>query len=76
MKIETGPYSRTLYVWNSVSAIFLYNLVTPAHSHNTMQLVFDIRGSFKCKLQNTGWAVYKTVIIKEKCIYLVEPTQY
>ena len=69
MKLQPDPYSRTLYVWNSVSAIFLYGLVTPAHSHNTMQLVFDIRNSFKCKLQNTDWGVYKSVIIKENAIH-------
>jgi AraC-like DNA-binding protein len=72
MKIVTSPYLKTLYVWNSVSATFFYGGVTPFHSHNTMQLVFDMRKTFKCRVQNTEWGVYKSVIIKENAIHQLD----
>ena len=69
MKIEKSPYAKTFYVWNSVSAIFFYGVVTPFHSHNTMQLVFAFKKTFKCRIHSTEWEVYKSVIIKENAIH-------
>jgi len=73
MKIETSPYSKTLYVWNSVSAIFFYGDITPPHNHNTLQVVFDIRKTFKCRLRHTPWEIYESVIIKENAIHQLDP---
>ncbi|MFT3910769.1 MAG: helix-turn-helix transcriptional regulator [Ferruginibacter sp.] len=73
MKIETSPHSKTLYIWNSVSAVFYYGGITPPHSHNTMQLVFDLGNGFRCKLANTGWETYKNAIIKENAIHQLDP---
>src|SRR5258706_6669805 len=72
MKIKTNPYSRTFYVLHSVSPIFFYDCVTPPHSHNTLQLVFDLRKTFKCRVQHSGWRVYKSVIIKENAIHQLD----
>jgi len=72
MKIETSPYSKTVYVWNSVSATFFYGVVTPPHSHNTMQFVFDLRKTFKCRVGNGEWGIYKSVIIKENAIHQLD----
>jgi AraC-like DNA-binding protein len=38
-----------------------------------MQLVFDIRNTFKCRIQYTEWGVYKSVIIKENVIHQLDP---
>src|SRR5258706_1595234 len=72
MNIEAIPYSRTFYVWNGVSAIFFYGYKTPPHSHNTVQLVFDLRKTFKCRVQNGEWAAYKSVITKENAIHQLD----
>lgn len=73
MKIDSTPYAKTLYVWNSVSAVFFYGDVTLPHSHNTMQLVFDIRKTFKCRLHDHEWGIYKSVLIKENAIHQLDP---
>jgi AraC-like DNA-binding protein len=72
MRIAQTPYKATLYVWNGVSAFFFSSRVTPFHSHNTMQLVFDIRKSFKCRTPDTAWQDYKSVIIKENAIHQLD----
>ncbi len=34
-----------------------------------MQLVFNVRKRFKCRLQNTEWGIYKSAIIRENAIH-------
>ena len=75
MKIDSKLYSKTFYVWTSVSAMFFYGGVTPFHSHNTLQLVFDLRKMFKCRIQNTGWELYKSVLIKEDAIHQLDTNE-
>jgi AraC-like DNA-binding protein len=72
MRIDTSPYSKTFYVWNSLSAVFFYDMVTPPHKHNTMQLIFDIRDVFKCRGQYTDWGIYKSAIIGENTIHQLD----
>jgi AraC-like DNA-binding protein len=72
MKLETNQYSKILYVWNSVSALFVYGGVTIPHSHSTMQLVFDIRDTFKCRINDMEWMEVKAVIIKENVIHQLD----
>jgi len=55
-----------------VSAVFYSSYFTPFHSHNTMQLIFDIRKKFKFRTQHAGWGVYKTLIIKENVIHQLD----
>jgi AraC-like DNA-binding protein len=34
-----------------------------------MQLIFDLRKKFKCRIQNGQWGIYKSLIIKENVIH-------
>ncbi|MFL5808254.1 MAG: helix-turn-helix domain-containing protein [Flavisolibacter sp.] len=72
MKKQASPYAPVFYAWNGVSAFFYYNNLTPFHSHNTLQLVFDLQDEFKCRLQNTPWQSYKAVAIKEDAIHQLD----
>ncbi|HEY2581658.1 MAG TPA: AraC family transcriptional regulator [Mucilaginibacter sp.] len=72
MRVERTPYTTTFYVWNCVSAIFYSSYVTPFHSHNTIQLIFDLRKNFKFRVKNGSWDVYKTLIIKENTIHQLD----
>ena len=69
---KENPYAKTLYLWNGVSAFFFSHVITPLHSHNTMQLVFDVRKNFKCRLSNTDWKIYKSLIIQENAIHQLD----
>lgn len=72
MRLENPPFTATLYIWNGVSAFFLYSNLTPFHSHNTLQLVFDIREKFKCRTPDTEWGLYKSIIIRENAIHRID----
>ncbi|HEY4324309.1 MAG TPA: AraC family transcriptional regulator [Mucilaginibacter sp.] len=72
MRVERTPYTTTFYVWNCVSAIFYSSYVTPFHSHNTLQLLFDLKKNFKCRIKDGSWGVYKTLIIKENIIHQLD----
>ncbi len=72
MRAERSPYTTTFYIWNYISAVFFSSCVTPFHSHNTMQLMFDIRKKFKFRVKNAGWGFYKTLIIKENVIHQLD----
>jgi AraC-like DNA-binding protein len=73
MKINASPYSKNLYVWNNISATFFYGGITPLHSHNTMQIAFDTRKQFGCKIQDSDWKLYESVIIRENAIHQLNP---
>jgi AraC-like DNA-binding protein len=72
MRIAQTPYNATLYIWNGVSAFFFSSRITPFHSHNTMQLVFDLRKTFKCRTPDTPWQDCKSIIIKENAIHQLD----
>ena len=72
MKKLSSAYAPVFYAWNGLSAFFYYNNLTPFHSHNTLQLVFDLQQEFKCRLQNTPWQSYKAVAIKEAAVHQLD----
>jgi AraC-like DNA-binding protein len=72
MKTIQSPSTSDLYLWNGVSAIFFSTSVTPFHSHNTLQIVFDIQSGFKFRLKNGLWKSYKNLIIKENVIHQLD----
>jgi hypothetical protein len=72
MKVIQSPSTSGLYLWNGVSAIFFSSSVTPMHSHNTLQIVFDIQSGFKFRLKNGLWKSYKNLIIKENVIHQLD----
>jgi len=75
MRKQASPYSNTLYIWNGVSAFFFSNAITPFHSHNTLQLVFDLRASFKCRIQNGKWQTFNSAVIKEEVIHQLDTNE-
>ena len=72
MKTIQSPSTSDLYLWNGVSAIFFSSSITPFHSHNTIQIVFDIQTGFKFRLKNGLWKSYKNLIIKENVIHQLD----
>ena len=72
MKVKEGPYTSNSYMWNGVSAIFFSSCVTIFHSHNTLQLIFDIQKEFKCRTKNGKWTAYKNLVIKENVIHQLD----
>lgn len=72
MKAIQSPSTSDLYLWNGVSAIFFSSSITPFHSHNTIQIVFDIQTGFKFRLKNGLWKSYKNLIIKENVIHQLD----
>ncbi|MFM9840574.1 MAG: helix-turn-helix domain-containing protein [Cyclobacteriaceae bacterium] len=72
MRSERRPYTTTLYIWNGVSAVFFSSCVTPFHSHDTIQLMFDLRDRFKFRIQSKEWGSYKSLIIKENTIHQLD----
>jgi AraC-like DNA-binding protein len=72
MKVTQSPNTSALYLWNGVSAIFFSSSITPFHSHNTLQVVFDIHTGFKLRLKNGLWKSYKNLIIKENVVHQLD----
>src|ERR1700744_5168082 len=72
MKAAIKPYRTDFYMWNGVSAIFFSSCITNIHSHNTMQIIVDIQGSFKCKINNGEWEQYKNLVIRENVIHQLD----
>jgi AraC-like DNA-binding protein len=66
------PYTSTFYMWNGMASIFYSSYLTPFHSHNTLQLVFDIQKDFRFRIQNGSWKTYKSLIIKENVIHQLD----
>ncbi len=59
-------------MWNGVSAIFFSSCITNIHSHNTMQIIVDIQGDFKCRIKNEEWKTYKNLIIRENIVHQLD----
>jgi len=75
MRIERTPFTSSFYVWEGVSAMFYSSHITPFHSHNTLQLVFDIQEKFKLRTTNSDWQDYKSLIIKDNTIHQLDTNQ-
>ena len=65
MKTDFSPFCSTLYFSKGTAAVFYSSDITPLHSHNTLQLVFDINGSFLFRTADTNWKKYRSLIIRE-----------
>ena len=72
MKHGMSPFTSFYYIWNESSAVFFSSSLTPLHSHNTMQLVFDIQNNFRFRLENGLWNNYKSLIIRENVIHQID----
>ena len=61
MKTDFSPFCSTLYFSKGTASVFYSADITPLHSHNTLQLVFDINGRFLFRTADTGWREYKSL---------------
>lgn len=66
MKNQTGNEGITsaLYIWNGMTAFWGTSFHTQPHSHNTLQLVFDIEKEFKIKDNSSDWNLFSAAIIR------------
>ena len=72
MKVIRAPYTTTHYLWDRMSAMFYSSYVTPFHSHNTMQLVFDLGKHFRFSTPATYWMSSKSLLIRENTIHRLD----
>jgi len=71
-KKTNRPSRSTLHKWSDTSAFFYSSYVTPLHSHNTMQLVFDTQNEFRFRVVDGPWQAYRTLLIKENVIHQLD----
>ena len=69
---DAGPSRSSLHKWNDASAFFYSSYVTPWHSHNTMQVVFDTQGAFRLRVENGSWQTYRALLIQENVIHQLD----
>lgn len=72
MKHRKSPYTSTFYMWKGIAAFFYSSHLTSFHSHNTLQLILDTQKDFRFKTRNSGWAKYKSLIIKENVAHQLD----
>jgi AraC-like DNA-binding protein len=65
MKADFKPFCSPLCFRNGTASIFFASNVTPLHTHNTLQFVFDLTGSFLFRTNKDGWREYRALIVKE-----------
>jgi AraC-like DNA-binding protein len=70
-----SPFTSFYYIWKDSSAVFYSSNLTPLHSHNTLQLIFDIQDHFRFRLENGPWHDYKTLIIRENVKHQLDTHQ-
>ena len=56
-------HTSALYVWNGICMFWGTSFHTDPHSHNTLQLVFDIDKKLKLKDAANDWAPYSAALI-------------
>lgn len=52
--------------------MFYSSYITPFHSHNTLQLVFDLCGKFRLRTRKEGWGTYRCLVIKEHIVHQLD----
>ena len=65
MKTHFEPFCSPLYFVNGTASVFFSALITPVHTHNTLQFVYDLTGSFLFKTAGTDWKAYRALILRE-----------
>lgn len=65
MKIKFEPFCTALNFSRNTASFFYSSHITPLHSHNTLQLIIDLKGEFLFRTEHINWAKYTGVIIKE-----------
>ncbi|WP_170827375.1 helix-turn-helix domain-containing protein [Roseivirga sp. 4D4] len=63
MKKGNEGSTSALYVWNGISMFWGTSFHTDPHSHNTLQLVFDMEKSFLLKDSDSDWMAHSAALI-------------
>lgn len=63
MKKGNEGNTSALYVWNGISMFWGASFHTDPHTHNTLQLVFDMDKSFLLKDADSQWTSYNAALI-------------
>ncbi len=63
MKKGNEGNTSALYVWNGISMFWGASFHTDSHTHNTLQLVFDLDKSFLLKDADSDWTSYNAALI-------------
>src|SRR6201999_18537 len=69
MKIMFDPFCTPLNFAEKTATFFYSSHLTPLHSHNTLQMIFDLKGTFMFRTEHTNWGNYAGVIIKEDVVH-------
>lgn len=69
MKIFFEPFCTALSFSDETASFFYSSHITPLHSHNTLQLIFDLKGTFMFRTEHISWSNYNGVIIKENIVH-------
>lgn len=64
--------TSALYIWNGISMFWGTSFHTDPHSHNTLQLVFDIDKQFKLKDVSGDWCSFSAAIIKNDHLHQLD----
>jgi AraC-like DNA-binding protein len=75
MKITFDPFCTPLNFVGKTAAFFYSSHITPLHSHNTLQLIFDLKGTFIFRTEHTNWERYAGIIIKENIAHQLNTNQ-
>jgi len=65
MKTRFEPFCSPFYFVNGTASVFFSALITPVHTHNTLQFVYDLTGSFLFRTAGRGWNAYRALILRE-----------
>jgi AraC-like DNA-binding protein len=65
MKALFGPFCSPLYFRNGTASVFFSSCITPVHTHNTLQFVYDLTGSFLFRTKGEKWRKYQSLILRE-----------
>jgi AraC-like DNA-binding protein len=69
VKATFSPFCTSLHVWQGTASIFYSSHVTPLHSHNTLQLIFDIRHNFLFRTAENNWQSFRNLVIAENVVH-------
>jgi len=75
MKIVFDPFCTALSFSGETASFFYSSHITPLHSHNTLQLILDLKGTFMFRTEHISWRRYSGVIIKENIIHQLNTNQ-
>lgn len=72
--MNTGNLGHTsaLYIWNGLCVFWGTSFSTDPHSHNTLQLVFDIEKEFLLKDEDSFWTSYSAIIIDANHVHQLD----